>query len=79
MKRMKKEINVLNDCRGLFAQEIIESIMQSRGIKNVEKFLNPTLDEYMIPFDDLKNIDKAADIFINGLKEGGLFGIYADV
>lgn len=76
---MKKEINVLNDCRGLFAQEIIESIMQSRGIKNVEKFLNPTLDEYMIPFDDLKNIDKAADIFINGLKEGDLFGIYADV
>lgn len=76
---MKKELNVINDCRGLFTQKIIESIMQSRGVEDTEKFLNPTLDEYMIPFEDLKNIDKAADIFINGLKEGDLFGIYADV
>ena len=76
---MKKKINVINDCREMFPQEIIETIMQSRGIDNIENFLNPTLNEYMMPFEDLKNIDKAADIIIGGLKRGDLFGIYADV
>lgn len=76
---MKKKINVINDCREMFPKEIIETIMQSRGIDNIEDFLNPTLNKHMIPFEDLKNIDKAADIIIDGLKEGDLFGIYADV
>ena len=46
----------------MFPQEIIETIMQSRGIDNIENFLNPTLNEYMMPFEDLKNIILAPGI-----------------
>lgn len=76
---MQKIVNVKNDCRGMFNEEIIDTIFENRGIKNRENFMNPTLEEHMLPLDDLKNINKAVDIVLGGLKRGDLFGVYADV
>ena len=76
---MKKKLNVKSDCRGMFPQEIIEAIMESRGVKDIDEFLNPSLEKYLLPLNDLKNVKEATDIIISGLKRGDLFGIYADV
>lgn len=76
---MKKIVNIKNDCRNMFSSEIIETILDERGIKNPEEFLNPSMEKHMLPITDLKNIDKAVDIVLGGLKRGDLFGVYADV
>lgn len=76
---MKKEINVINDCTGMFNEEIIETILQSRGVKDADEFLNPSLEKYILPLEDLKNIDKAADVVLDAMKRGDVVGIYADV
>lgn len=74
---MKKKLKIKNDCRGMWANEIIDTIMESRGVEDVSDFINPRLD-HLLPLDDLKNVDKAADIILGGVKRGDLFGIYAD-
>ena len=76
---MKKKLNVKSNCVGMFPQEIIEAIMESRGVKDIDEFLNPSLEKHLLPLDDLKNVEEATDIIIGGLKRGDLFGIYADV
>lgn len=76
---MKKKLNVKSDCVGMFPQEIIEAIMESRGVKDIDEFLNPSLEKHLLPLDDLKNVKETTDIIISGLKRGDLFGIYADV
>lgn len=76
---MKKEINIMNDCRGMYPQEIVETIMHSRNINDIEEFLNPSLEKYLLPLENLKNIDKAACIVLDAVKRGDLFGVYADV
>lgn len=76
---MKKKLNVKSNCVGMFPQEIIEAIMESRGVKDIDEFLNPSLEKHLLPLDDLKNVEEATDIIISGLKRGDLFGIYADV
>lgn len=42
MKITKKNYNVLADCREMYEDEIIETVLKNRGIKDVEHFLNPT-------------------------------------
>lgn len=76
---MNKHICIRNDCKGKFSREIIEAIMESRGVKDIDEFLNPSLEKHLLPLDDLKNVEEATDIIISGLKRGDLFGIYADV
>ncbi len=74
---MKKIVNVKNDCRNMFTEEIIQTILESRGIKDSEHFLNPT-EEDMLPLDALYRIDEAAQIVIDGLTSGKTFCILAD-
>lgn len=59
--------------------EIIEMILENRGIKDIEGFLNPRLEDNLLPLDELKNIDKAIDVILSSVKRGDLIGIYADV
>lgn len=75
---MKKEIKVINDCRDMFPQEIVESIMDSRGIIDVDRFLNPTVND-LFPLDSLYRIDEAADIIIDALKNNKKILIHYDV
>ncbi len=58
--RMEK-IKVLSDCRGLYEQEILQSILMDRGINDYDKFINPTEDD-ILPYESLPNIDKAVDL-----------------
>ena len=76
---MKKELKIKADCRGMLNSEIIETILENRGIEDIEGFLNPSLEDNLLPLDELKNIDKAVDIILNSVKRGDLIGIYADV
>lgn len=76
---MEKKLNVKNDCRGLWPQDIINIVLESRGIKDAEEFLNPSLEKYLLPLEDLKNIDKAVDIILNAMERGDRVGVYADV
>ena len=57
MKRMN--YNILADCRGMYEQDIFETVCEQRGITDVDHFLNPTEDD-MLPLDSMINIDKAA-------------------
>lgn len=42
MTMTKKNYNILNDCRGMYEDEVFETILEQRGIKDIEHFLNPT-------------------------------------
>ena len=56
-----EKIKVLSDCRGLYEQEILQSILMDRGINDYDKFINPTEDD-ILPYESLPNIDKAVDL-----------------
>lgn len=49
---------IKNDCRGMDEYRIIETILAERDITDVDRFLNPQIED-MLPLDDLKNIDEA--------------------
>ena len=55
---MTKNYKILNDCRGMYEQDIFDTIIAQRHIDNQERFFNPTEDD-LLPLDSLKNIDKA--------------------
>lgn len=74
---MQKIWNVKIDGRGMDQLEIIESLLESRGVEDFYEFLNPSSDE-LIPFEKLKNIDKAADIILDTIDNNGTFLVYYD-
>lgn len=74
---MKKTVKILNDCKNMFSEEIIETILESRGIKDVEAFLNP-IEEDMLPLDSLYRINEAAQIVIDGIARKKKFFILYD-
>ena len=56
---MTKNYNILNDCRGMYEEEIFNTILEQRGIDDIEEFLRPT-EKNLLPLDSLVNIDYAA-------------------
>lgn len=74
---MKKVYNVLADCRDMYEEEIIETILENRGIQDVERFLNPR-EEDLLPLDSLLYIKKAKDVVESGLLENKRFGVFFD-
>lgn len=75
---MTKNYNVHSDCRGMYEDEIIETILRDRGIDNPEHFFNPTEDD-MLPLTDLQNIEKAADILNTAIENSKKIGVFYDV
>jgi single-stranded-DNA-specific exonuclease len=57
--------------------EIIEAILDSRGIDDVTSFLRPT-EEDLIPFEELKGVEEAAQIIIDAIDNDETFMIYFD-
>ena len=55
---MKKEWSAIIDGRDKNNDEIIESILENRGIDNLNDFLNPSVDN-LISFEKMKNINQA--------------------
>lgn len=74
---MKKEVNVKADCTGMFNEEIVQMILNNRGIKDVDNFLNPT-EDYILPYDSMYRIDEASKIVFDGLVNGKQFFINID-
>ena len=59
-------------------QDIVETILENRGIKDVEHFLHPQAED-MLPLGSMKNEDKAAKIVVEGIAEDKQFGVFFDV
>ena len=57
--------------------EIIDAILESRNIEDVDSLLRPT-EEDLVPFEKLKNIDKAYEIIDDGITMGEKFLVSAD-
>ena len=58
--------------------EIIDAILDSRGIEDVGDFLRPT-EENMVPFDKLKGLHEAYGIIDDAITMGEKFLVLADV
>ena len=57
--------------------EIIDAILEERGIQDSDSFLHPTEDA-LVPFEKLKNIDKAYDIITKTINNNGNILVYFD-
>ena len=76
---MKKEFVANVDGRNFdFNEDIIEAILEERKIDNLAEFLNPTND-FLLPYEFLKNIDKAWYTLSVALDNGKSILICADV
>lgn len=75
---MQKKWNVKYDCRGMETNEIIDVILEDRGVELLGEFLYPSEDA-LVPFEKMKNIDRAAQIILDGIENNKRFLVYADV
>lgn len=58
--------------------EIIDAILESRGIEDVSSFLKPSMDD-MIPFDEMEGLEEAYEIIDDAITMGEKFLVLADV
>lgn len=75
---MEKKWVVKHDCRGMETNEIIDVILADRGVEDITALLYPD-DECLIPFEKMKNIDRASEVILNGIEENKRFLVYGDV
>lgn len=75
---MRKKWNIKIDGRGLEQDEIIDSLLSSRNIDDLDSFLHPSEDD-MLPLEKLHNIDKAAQVILDGVDDiDSAFLVYFD-
>lgn len=74
---MEKKWIVKRDCRGMTTNEIIDAILQDREVEDINALLYPD-EECLIPFEEMKNIDRAAQIITNNIENGGSFFVHFD-
>ena len=74
---MEKKWIVKHDCRGMDTSEIIDIILEDRGVEDITALLRPT-EECLIPFEEMKNIDRAAKIIQKNIENDGSFYIHFD-
>ena len=63
---MEKKWTVKKDCRGMTTNEIINTILEDRGVEDANALLYPN-EDCMIPFEEMKNIQTAAQIILDGI------------
>ena len=66
-----------NNCCGMYEQEIVDAILESRRIEDVKRFFNPT-EEDLLPLTDLKNIDKAYQVLNKHINNESNIGVLFD-
>lgn len=71
------DITYSADCRGMCRKEIIKTILDQRGVEDYESLVDPDIED-IIPCSEMKNIGKAAEIFISGIKHHKNFFINVD-
>lgn len=74
---IERSYKVLNDCRGMYEQEIINTILEQRKISDVEHFLNPNKDD-LLPLDSLGYVEEARAMIEDGLLDNKRFAIFFD-
>lgn len=74
---MEKKWAVKHDCRGLTTGEIIDIILEDRGVEDIKALLYPD-EDCLIPFEKMKNIERAAKIILDGIENNKKFLIYYD-
>ena len=74
---MEKKWTVKHDCRGMETSEIIDAILEDRGVEDAMALLYPN-EECLIPFEKMKNIDRAAKIIQKNIENDGSFYIHFD-
>lgn len=74
---MEKKWNVKYDCRGMETNEIIDVILQNRGVEDVHALLYPD-ESCLIPFEQMKNIEPAAKVILDGIENNKKFLVYWD-
>ena len=74
---MKKIWKAKLDGRRWSFSKITEEILRSREIFDLDRFLYP-IEEDLLPLDRLHNIDEAAKVVINGIKNNKNFFVYFD-
>jgi single-stranded-DNA-specific exonuclease len=74
---VEKKWTVKRDCRGLSTNEIINAILEDRGVENVNELLSPD-EDCLIPFEEMKNIDIAANIILQNIENDGSFFVHFD-
>lgn len=73
------KLQIQSDCRDMpDVTDVVERIFEDRNIEDPWHFLNPTEDD-MLPFEDLKNIDEAAQIILRAVEYDERIGVVADV
>ena len=75
---MIKQLTAKINCIGMSDTEIIDAILESRGIEDICEFLKPSSDA-LIPFEELKGLDKAYQIIDDAITMGEKFLVLADV
>lgn len=73
----KTNYRILNDCRGMYENEVFSTILNQRGIKDVEHFLNPTEND-LLPLDSLLYINEAYQRVDNAIEKKECIGILFD-
>jgi single-stranded-DNA-specific exonuclease len=77
MSLTKTNYKIIADCKGMYEQEIVDIILENRGIKDVEHFLNPEECD-LLSLDSLMRIDDARQIIEEGIDNNKSFGIFFD-
>ena len=74
---MEKKWVVKHDCRGMETGEIIDTILADRGVEDIMPLLYPN-EDCLIPFEKMKNIDRAAKIITRNIENDGGFFVHFD-
>ena len=75
---MQKVLTAKIDGKGMKDSEILDAILENRGIDDVTSFLKPSIDD-MIPFDELHGLEEAYQIIDDAITMGEKFLVLADV
>ena len=75
---MNKEWNIKIDGRNMDQIEIIEALLESRGIEDPDKFLHPTEDD-LVPFDQMQGLAEGCQMVLDTIDSGGKFIVHFDV
>ena len=74
IKQLTAKINGI----GMSDSEIIDAILESRGIADIAEFLKPSSDA-LIPFEEMKGLEDAYQVIDDAITMGEKFLVLADV
>ena len=66
------------DGRGMYPQQLVDEILELRGVKDKEKFLNPSVDD-LLPLDSLPNIEEAYEKVMKAVTNLNKIAVYYDI